>query len=76
MSITNKFNKNLTKITGPIHEERCTFTSRSIGVRARNISEKKIVEKSKQSSNSLTFFQKSCRFKDNLEKYGSRLGNR
>jgi hypothetical protein len=75
-----KFRSNLTRITGTLHEDVFTFMtmSRWLLLRMRNVSNK-VVEKIKTHILcSVTFFRKSCRLWDNVEKCcGAReaLGN-
>jgi hypothetical protein len=59
---------------GTIHEDLCTFMliSRWILLRMRNVSDKCYRENKKTHILcSETFFRKSCRFSDNVEKYGT-----
>jgi hypothetical protein len=60
------------RITGSLHEDLCVFmaVSRWILLRMRNVSAKRCREKSKHILCSRTFFRKSCRLWDNVEKYG------
>ena len=63
---------NPTRITGSLHEDLCVFmaVSRWILLKMRNVSAKRCREKSKHILCSITFFRKSCRLWDNVEKYG------
>jgi len=68
-----KFYCNLTRITGTLHEDNYTFLiiSRSFLLTMNNVSHK-VVEKIKTHILCpMTFFRKSCRLWDNVEKYGT-----
>jgi len=62
---------NYDKITGALHEDLYTFIIIScwILLRVRNVSERKYREPQNVYSCSMTFFWKSCRLWDNVEKY-------
>ena len=58
-------------IKGTLHEDQCTFfiTSRSVLLRMRNVSDKSCRVIKTRILCSVTDFRKSCRVRDNVEKY-------
>ena len=72
-----KFHSNLTRITGALREDLCTYmiVSRWISLKMRYVSGKSFRENRNTCLCSVTFFWKSCRLWGNVEKYGkSRRG--
>ena len=68
-----KFHSNMTRIAGTLHEDLCTFRiiSRWILLGMRNVSDNICRENQKTYIMFSNFFlRKSCRFWDNVEKYG------
>jgi len=67
-----KVNLNLTRITGTLHEDLCTFVVVSFGIilRMRNVADKSCRENQNTFYIWETFFRKSCLLWDTVEKYG------
>jgi hypothetical protein len=57
---------------GTLHEDLCTFMviSRLIFLRMRNVSDRSCTENKEHILYSITFFRKSCRLWDKVEKFG------
>ena len=66
-----KFHSNLTWITCTLHEDQCAFLiiSRSVLLRMKNVSDKFVEKLEAHILRSVTFFRKSFRLWDNVEKY-------
>ena len=66
-----KFHYNLTRITGALHEDICTFISSSMLLRMRNISDKSCGENYNKFYVQWIFFRKPFSLWDNVQKYGT-----
>jgi len=70
MSRIFKFNYNLTRRTGTLHNQYMfLIVSRSVLLRMRNILNKVIAKIKTHILGSVTFSRKSCRFWDNVDEY-------
>jgi hypothetical protein len=67
-----KFNQNLTRITGILHEDLCVLmiTSQRILLKMRNVSDKIFIDNKTQTFYPLTFSLKPCRLRGTVKKYG------